>query len=66
MTVVAAEAIWNSGGRNISVLSPPCCCCRRFPWDTQQPLIQLKYTHDGQDLNTTSTLLPSASRVQHT
>jgi hypothetical protein len=33
--------------------------CRRFPWDTQQLLIQLKYLHDNQDLNTTSTLLPS-------
>jgi hypothetical protein len=36
---------------------------RRFPWDTQQLLIQLKYQHDGQDLNTTSTLLPSSSGV---
>lgn len=37
------------------------CSCRHFPWDTQQLLIQLKYQHDGQDLNTTSTLLPSES-----
>jgi hypothetical protein len=36
---------------------------RAFPWDQQQLIIQLKYTHDGQDLNSTSVLVPSSAGV---
>lgn len=39
----------------------PSVLCRKFPWDKQQLLIQLKYDHDTILLNTTSTLVPSAS-----
>jgi hypothetical protein len=41
--------------------SLPALPCRKFPWDKQQLLIQLKYDHDTVLLNTTSTLVPSAS-----
>jgi hypothetical protein len=37
------------------------CFDRKFPWDKQQLLIQLKYDYDAQNFNHTSVLLPSAS-----
>lgn len=41
---------------NVNVLP-----CRKFPWDKQQLLIQMKYDHDTIMLKTTSKMVPSAS-----